>query len=119
MYILYDVSCGYCKKLHDETRGLLDKFYFKWVPVSVVGSAASTAMDLATNNLFSQKNGLVAEQRHIDTVLKNTKIIGDTGFIERATPTAIIFDPKKSTYKMAAGITASQMEAFYNYTIKG
>jgi protein-disulfide isomerase len=118
MYVLYDASCGYCKKLHNETRDLLDKYYFKWVPVSVVGTAANTATDLVANNLFSQKTGVVAEQRHIDTVLKNTKIIGDTGFIERATPTAIIFDPLKATYKMAAGITASQMNAFYNYTMK-
>lgn len=118
MYILYDVACGYCRKLFDESRGLLGKYHFKWVPIVSVGDPKDTARDLVANKLYSKPSRYKAEKRHINTVINNTRIIKETGFIELATPTAIIYDTKDSRYKVASGITGRQLTAFYEYVYK-
>lgn len=115
MYILYDTNCGYCKNLYTETRGLTDKYHFKWVPIDVFGDAKGGALDLSVGKLYSDVALINPKQKHLDLVAKNTRIIKDTGFIESATPTAIVYDDKEKRYKVAQGISSKQIAAFFEY----
>lgn len=116
MYILYDVNCGYCNRLYNETRNLVSKYQFKWIPIDVMGNVEKTAKDLAVNKVYSgAEAGQHIKENHVKSVIKNTEIILKTGFIQAETPQAIVFNKQKGRYQLVKGITAQQITTYFNY----
>ncbi|QFT86841.1 Thiol:disulfide interchange protein DsbG precursor (plasmid) [Halomonas sp. THAF12] len=100
IYVIFDTQCGYCQRMYQASRSVLDDVTIRWVPVGYLGEQslrqaaqiADSDTPADTMALFEQGGGVTAapSTEAMDLVSQNSQLAQQAGIT--ATPTTIYED---------------------------
>ena len=117
LYVVFDTQCGYCQKMYQESRAVLDEVTIRWIPVGFMGEGslhqAAQIVDaenptevLATFEGGGSVSGSPSAEA-MNIVSENSNLIQQLGI--RSTPNTLYKDENGEAHIMRGALRAAEI----------